>query len=210
MVFGNALAPIFRRDILNANISRQWKCGFFFSKIGLVDNQVKCDCGSLNIIKHGKRKTKQGFKQRYLCKNCGKTFVIDQIKGHKANGELIALTMDLYFKGLSLRKLADTIYQFYGLKLHHETIRRWIRNFMGKMNEYVNKLEPKVSDVWHADEQQVKSKRDSWLWSWNAIDHEARFLLATTITKNRSSDEAREVFKKAKKTAKGKPRLNYN
>ena len=173
----------------------------------LLANQVRCPCGSFNVIKHGKRKTKQGMRQRYLCKDCRKAFVNDQIKGHKANGQLIALTMDLYYKGLSLRDIADTIYQFYGIKLHHETVRRWINKFMRKINEYIEQFEPDVGDVWHTDEQKIKTKRDDWVWSWNTLDRDTRFLLATNITKERSILDARQIFRKSKDNTGKKPKI---
>ncbi len=43
--------------------------------------------------------------------------------------------MDLYFKSFSLRDIKDTISQHFNINLSHETIRRWIRQFMNKMNE---------------------------------------------------------------------------
>ncbi|MGC9308976.1 MAG: IS1/IS1595 family N-terminal zinc-binding domain-containing protein, partial [Thermoplasmatota archaeon] len=150
-----------------------------------VEDVVCTECGSDNIIKHGTRKTKNGEKQRYLCKDCQSTFVISKIKGYKANAKLIALTMDLYFKGMSLRKISDTIEQFYEISVHHETIRRWINTFMGKINEYVSKLEPNVGDTWHIDEQKVRADGE-WYYSWNILDEKTRFLIANEITEQRS------------------------
>lgn len=147
-----------------------------------VENGNKCIyCKSSNIVKNGSRNTKYGIRQRFLCKDCKKRFVVEPIKHVKGNSKIVTLTMDLYFKGLSLRDIADTIYQFYGLKLHHETIRRWIVKFTKVMNEYVNKFTPKVSDAWHVDEQNIKVK-GKWLWSWNCLDEETRFLIANQIT----------------------------
>lgn len=175
-----------------------------------LTSHAKCPfCNSFNIIKHGTRKNKNEIKQRYLCKDCGKTFVLDPAKGHKANGKLIALAMDLYFKGLSFRKIADTIYQFYGIRIHHDTIRRWIRKFMAKIKEYVEKKEPNVGDIWHVDEQMIKTKKDDWVWCWNVMDRKTRFLLANNITTSREIQDARELFRKAKEVAKGKPRYVY-
>lgn len=175
-----------------------------------LTSHVKCPfCNSFNIIKHGTRKNKNGVKQRYLCKDCNKTFVLDPIKGHKANGKLIALTMDLYFKGLSLRKITDTIYQFYGIEIHHDTIRRWIKKFMAKIKEYVEKKEPNVSDIWHVDEQMIKTKKDEWVWCWNVMDRKTRFILANNITTSREIQDARNIFKKAKEVANGKPKYVY-
>ena len=68
--------------------------------------------------------------------------------------------MDLYFKGLSYRKIANTIYQFYDIKIHHETVRRWIKTFMAKMNKYVSNLKVEHSNIWLVDEQKVKTKKD--------------------------------------------------
>lgn len=168
-------------------------------------NKPRCVfCGSENITKNGSRKTKAGVRQRYLCKDCKKRFVLDPIKHIKGNGKIVTLVMDLYYKGLSLRNITDTIYQFYGLKLHHETIRRWIMKFTVAMNNYVNQLQPKVSDVWHVDEQMVKVK-GKWMWAWNCIDDETRFLIANTITKKRTIHEARQVFQNALDVARDVP-----
>lgn len=114
--------------------------------------------------------------------------------------------MDLYFKGLSFRKIADTIYQFYGIKIHHDTIRRWINKFMDRINKHVNKIEPNVGDVWHVDEQQIKINGE-WYYSWNVLD-ENRFLIANVITKGRSVFETEMVLKKALKNTHGvKPKI---
>ena len=171
------------------------------------ESEIKCPyCGSYHVMKNGTRKNKNGVKQRYMCKDCNRTFVLDPAKGHKANGKLIALSMDLYFKGLSFRKIADTIYQFYGVKIHHDTIRRWINKFMDKINKHVNKIEPNVGDVWHIDEQQIKINGE-WYYSWNVLD-ENRFLIANIITKGRSVFETEMVLKKALKNAHGiKPKI---
>lgn len=62
-------------------------------------------CKSVNVVKNGSRKTKTDIKQRYRCKDCGRKFVLESIKYVKGNGKIATLTMDLYFKGLSLRDI---------------------------------------------------------------------------------------------------------
>ena len=171
------------------------------------DNIVECIfCGSFDIIKIGKRKTKCGLRQRYQCKDCKRKFVNDPIKGHKATAKLITLCMDLYFKGLSYRKIADTLYQFYELEVHHETVRRWINKFMKAINKYVATLEPKLSKIWCIDEQMVKSK-EGWLWCWNAIDYDTRFLIANIITKKKDLSNTHRVFREIKQNTKHKPAM---
>jgi len=172
----------------------------------LIKQEIYCDkCHSFNVVKNGNRKTEQGTRQRYKCKDCRNRFTWELIKQRKVSAKMITLAMDLYFKGLSLRKISDTIYQFYNIKIHHETIRRWINTFMKKMNDYVSNLEPKFSKIWHVDEQMVKTKKDKWVWVWNILDSESRYLIASNVTKGRSIPEAREVFQKAKKATSEKP-----
>lgn len=168
--------------------------------------EIRCEkCGTLNIVKNGNRKTESGMRQRYKCQDCGHRFTWDIIKHRKVSGKMVALTMDLYFKGLSYRKIANTIYQFYDMKVHHETVRRWITTFMEKMNNYVSNLKLEHSDIWVADEQKVKTKKDEWVWVWNVMDKETRFLIANNVTKNRSLEETREIFRKAKEKTTNKP-----
>ena len=86
----------------------------------LVKQEIYCDkCHSFNVVRNGNRKTEQGIRQRYKCKDCGNRFTWELIKQRKVSAKMITLTMDLYFKGLSLRKITDTIYQFYNIKIHH-------------------------------------------------------------------------------------------
>lgn len=161
-------------------------------------------CYSENIIKKDKRTTKAGIKQRFLCKDCGHKFVSDPIKKVKGNGKIITLVLDLYFKGVSLRKIKDHLQQFYNLEIDHSTIYRWIVRFTQLMNNYVEQFTPKVSEAWHMDEQVIKSKgKQKWLW--NCLDETTRFLIANNITDERSIPETREIFQKAKDTAKVKP-----
>jgi len=171
-----------------------------------IDHPQCPECGSYNVVKNGYRKTKSGKRQILICKECHHKFVVEPIKYRKGNTKLIALCMDLYFKGLSLRKIADTIEQFYNLKLHHDTIRIWINTFMQKINEYVSKYNPDPGETWNIDEQKVKTEGE-WVYSWNILDTKTRFLIANTITEQRSILETEKVFHKAKGNVEGKPSM---
>lgn len=156
-------------------------------------------CKSENIVKFGK--IRGSDKQRFICKTCKKTFVADKdFKKFKGNPKIITAVMDLYFKGCSLRKIQDHVKQFYDLEITHVTIYYWIKRFTKIINDYVEKLEPQVSGMWHTDEQMIRlKKKDKWSYCWNVIDSQTRFLLSNNITKGRSIKEARQVFQKAKK-----------
>lgn len=90
------------KHILGIQIWLKINDSFDAEKITLdYENCPKCH--SFNLKKHGMRKNKNGDKQRWRCLDCGKTFVLEQLKYVKADGRKIAICMDLYFKGCSLR-----------------------------------------------------------------------------------------------------------
>jgi transposase-like protein len=161
-------------------------------------------CGSKRFVKNGNIRVKGGQKQRFACKDCKKTFFGDPTFNYMKNPKVVSMAFDLYFKGMSLRKITDTLNQFFGVKIHHETVRRWLMKFGDAMNRYTSQLKPKVSDAWHVDEQVIKSKGEE-RWVWNVMDAETRFLIANNITDGRSIPEARQVFQKAKMTTDAKP-----
>lgn len=154
-------------------------------------------CMSEKLIKRGIRKNANVEKQRYSCKKCKRRFVIDIAKKTKGNGQIVTLCLDLYFKGISLRKIQDHLWQFYNMRISHMTIQRWIRKFMQLANQHAKAMMPKVSGLWHADEQMIRNN-GGFLWVWNCMDSQTRFLLANNVTEGRDIDEARQVFSKAK------------
>ena len=158
-------------------------------------------CQSSEVLKNGSRKTISGNRQRFVCKDCKRTFVENNIlKKFKGKPETLTLVLDLYFKGLSLRKIHDHLKQFYGLEIHYSTIYRWVIRFTKVMENYTKQLQPKLSSVWHADEQMIKSK-GRYVWSWNLLDSETRFLISNIVTEGREIKDARKLFKKSKEVA---------
>jgi putative transposase len=171
-------------------------------KISIKDVDVsECKfCHSKNVMKYGKK----NGKQNYMCKDCHRKFVNNiDFEDMKYNPKVIALTLDLYFKGVSLRKIRQHLKQFYELDIAHMTIYNWIAKYVGIMNEYVNEIQPDIGDVWHTDEMKVKIG-GSWEYLWNVMDERTRFQLASIVSKERHVRDARMVFQKAKKNAGGR------
>ncbi len=175
-----------------------------FNLNGIIDKKECPECQSPNISKQGIRKNKSGSKQKYKCLNCGAYFILDLTKHLKCNARMVCLVLDMYYKGNSLRDIQDTLYKNFGLKLHHETVRRWISRFMAKKNNYTANLKPQTSDIMHIDEQMIQVGKDNE-WCWNALDNKTRFLLATQITKVRRIKDARGIIQKAKAVISQKP-----
>ncbi|MDE1832249.1 MAG: hypothetical protein KGI02_07760, partial [Thaumarchaeota archaeon] len=71
-------------------------------------NELICKCGSLNVIKDGVRKNKSGTIQRFKCKECLREWSDNLgFAKNKVNSKIITMALDLYFKGVSLRKVKE-------------------------------------------------------------------------------------------------------
>jgi len=163
---------------------------------------IRCAyCGSENIKKKGFRKNTEGKKQKYQCRNCKKFFVEKAFKKIKADPQIVTSIMSLFFSGLSTRKIQNHLYQVYGVSLTHVTIYNYIRKFTSLINNYVDRLHPQTSDMWHTDEMVIKVKGNKQ-WLWDCMDRDTRFLLSQTITQARYTKDANELWKEALEKAK--------
>ena len=147
---------------------------------------IRCKrCGSPFVIKYGKS---HGKRQVYFCKSCGRQFVLrpDGLEHMREDHETIALALDLYFKGLSLRKVARHLLEVHGKAVSHVAIYKWLKNFVGLASEFVCELEPNLSGVWFADEMALKV-RGNWRWLWNIMDRDTRFMLASIVSSERET-----------------------
>lgn len=167
-------------------------------------------CKSQNVIKRGIRKTSYAEIQRYGCQDCNHRFVID--KGFcrvKYDPRIIMLTLDLYFKGVSLRKISDHIQQFHGRKVCQTTPMRWIQKYMKLLSKYSEKYKADVGNIWHSDETTIFIKKEGekkyYEWIWNVMDSKTRYLLACQITETRFVNDAQKPLKQAKMIANRRP-----
>jgi transposase-like protein len=172
---------------------------------------VQCPkCGSIRVVKFGNYNGKQLFK----CKDCKTKFREGLIKKAHYSPETITLTLDLYFSGLSTRKIARTVNDHFDMDIDQSTIYRWIERFIPRISEYVRTLTPKLSETWHADELFVRMKggqtrvgkgtaRMDIALLWNVMDRKTRFLLASKLSKARDCAGADRAFREALSNAKG-------
>ena len=157
-------------------------------------------CHSTNVIKYGK----QNGKQYYQCKDCNRRFVNNtDFENMKYNPKIIALTLDLYFKGVSLRKISHHLKEFYDLDISYKSVYNWIEKYVGIMNQYVNTIQPDIGETWHTDEMMVKID-GSWEYLWNVMDEKTRFQLASVVSTERKVRDARMVFQRAKNNCGGR------
>ena len=187
---------------LSKKLEEDHKKGFTYG--APLNNGIRCKyCDSSDVIKYGKKNGRQNF----MCKSCSRKFVLNKgFEGMCYDPRIVATTLDLYFKGVSLRKISDHLGQFYGLKIDHSTIHRWISKYTDIIEAYVASLEPDLGNVWHTDEMKVKIGGE-WRWLWNVMDERTRFQLVSVITKTREVGDARKAFRKSKEVSGGQKPL---
>jgi putative transposase len=170
-------------------------------------------CKGADTVKDGIRHTKHGTDiQRYSCKNCHFRFVVNTgFERARADGKVITAALDLYFKGVSLRKVCDHLKQFYGIEITHGAIIKWIRKFVKLVKPYVDQIEPPhLSGIYHVDEMMVhvrkeKMEKGDYQWLWNLMDNTTRFWICTRVSQKREVADGRAIFQEANKIAPKKP-----
>jgi len=166
-------------------------------------------CGSTRINRWGWRYRKNGNRiQRFKCMSCShrwdaKNSGFEKIK---ANPHAITVALDLYFKGVSLRKIVDHLKQFERVNVSYVAVYKWIEKYVELMRNYVDDLRPELSRAFHADEVKI-NVRGEWVYLWNLMDGDTRYLLASHVSHGRTVADARKAFREAKAVAKDEPHV---
>ena len=169
-------------------------------RIEPLNTQICPFCQSGDFVKHGVRRNKSGDLQRYICKTCGRWFVFNLgFEGMKASPQVITSAMQLYFTGESLRNVQKFL-RLQGVNVSHVSVYRWIRKYVGLMQEYLEKITPQVSDTWRADELYVKIKGDM-KYLFALMDDETRFWIAQEVADTKYTHDARELLRLGRQIA---------
>lgn len=186
-------------------ISRQLRHSIVNSSdVREVQTELICRCGSLSVIKDGIRKNKSGTIQRFKCRDCKKEWSDNLgFANNKVNSKIITMAIDLYFKGVSLRKIKEHIAMFCGVKVSHVAILGWIRKFGEVVSPFVDQFKPQLSGVYHVDEMVVhvrkeKTDKGHYQWLWNMCDNTTRFWICSKVSQRKEVEDARAVFQEAK------------
>jgi putative transposase len=163
------------------------------------DSRPSCEvCGSGDVMLSGKRLNKSGAIRRYRCRTCGACFTgRDGFQKRRADPDVIARALDLYFRGVSLRQVAAHLEQTYGLTLSPMTVYRWITHYSGLAAEWMDGQKAKVGDHWNLDETMVNVNGEKE-WVWNLMDAQTRYLLVSHVSRTRTMAHTRATLHKAK------------
>ena len=142
-------------------------------------------CRSDKVIKRGLSPTQnRGKQQRYLCKDCGKTFIPDFGFWKMKNSEAkITSGIDLYFSNLSSRKVRNHFRRHLAHNSSHVTVLDWCRKYTLKVQKYVNQFTPSLSGQYYADETEIDRGKGNDIF-WCSVDWGTRFINATFYSPN--------------------------
>jgi putative transposase len=180
-------------------------------------------CQSDNVIKYGKYKDTQ----YYLCKDCNHRFAsIDTIPKMQNTTKTIADALNMYYEGMSLAEIRRNLIQQDNNYISRITAYNWVDRFTDLAVKDAEKYQPKVGDVWIADETFMRidkhkkgdtdvdnpysrSRKAKWVVFWDIIDADTRFLLASVATTTRNTKDAQLLMERAAKRAGKLPRIVY-
>jgi transposase-like protein len=170
--------------------------------------QLTCPkCKSKEVIKRGLIYTENREKvQRYGCKTCHNRFVLDTAFFRMRNKEqLITQCTDMYYSGMSFRKIADHLVRFFPKGVHYSTIYRWIIKYVPIMANFTE--QQGINAGWQLQGDEVEFKRRISKTSKGVaneyfidiIDTESRFMVASDYQKTRDTKVLNKVYYNAKR-----------
>ena len=165
-------------------------------------------CNSEKTKKRGLRQTdNRGKIQRYFCNECKTSFVIDDGFFRMRNTpQKITLSVDLFYRGVSTRKVQEHLTAFYPHNCDHRTILRWIVKYAKMIHSFTNKLKINCGEELQIDEMEYKTKGKK-SWFIDSIDTTTRYMVSSEYTKTREQEELKNVLKVAKGKTENKIRV---
>jgi transposase-like protein len=161
-------------------------------------------CRSPDLKRFGLRHNKCGDIQRFLCADCHKTFSVNLgFERMKHNPQGITTAMQLYFSGESLRNTARSL-RLLGVQVSHKTVFMWIKKYTALMEKYLDKITPRVSDTWRADELFLKV-HGNMKYLYALMDDETRFWIAQQVADTKYHADIHRLFKQGRKVARKAP-----
>jgi len=169
--------------------------------------QIICPkCNSNEVIKRGILKTEKGDRQRLGCNHCNHRFILNTpFKRMRNNEKVITATMDMYYSGMSFRKINKHMNQFYPTSVNPSTIYRWIMKYVGVMANFTDKQQIRIGKNLQGDEVEYHRRTNTNKkgveknWFIDSIDTYTRFLVYSVYTRKRTPETITKFYKNVKK-----------
>jgi transposase-like protein len=114
----------------------------------------------------------------------------------RVNEHVIVTALNMYYDGLSTRKVKKQLADIYGEHVADSTVWYWVSKFGKLVGEYCETLAPTLGGKYHHDETEIKVGGEE-KYFWETIDEDTRFLVAHLLGNTRTSEDAKKVFRQA-------------
>ncbi|MBE0431714.1 MAG: IS6 family transposase [Dehalococcoidia bacterium] len=170
----------------------------------VLAEDFKCKyCGSNNLWLYCRYKGSQ----RFYCRDCKRKFAGNfALPKMRSPVRHVGDALQSYFSGMSLNEVRQNIEQQHSYSPSVSTIYRWLNRFIREAEHKVRDTRPNVGDTWIADETVIKINGKKY-WLFDCIDADTRFLLASHLSPNRGTREARALMEKAAERAGKAPKV---
>ena len=170
-----------------------------------MEQKITCPkCNADKTKKRGFRTTANRKKiQRYECKECRHAFVLDdgfwKMKNHENK---ITACMNLYYSGMSLRKIQSHLQMFAPKNAHFSSIYRWIVKYADMISQVTDKLSVNSGIELMSDEMEYK-RLGRQNWFVDTLDTTTRFMVSSGFIQSRTNDELIRILKSARQKTNG-------
>jgi transposase-like protein len=162
-------------------------------------------CQSENVVKNGSAKGEPIFK----CKDCGHRFTEgSDFPRMRTQSQIISSSIDMYFEGLSVRKIQAQIEKLYGVQISQMAVWKWLMKYSVLVSKFVETLSPQVLGIYHIDETAIKCKGVQ-KWFWEMIDEQTKMIVGSHLSGSRTTEDAMAVFEQSLRVTKRKPTSIY-
>lgn len=150
-------------------------------------------CGGDKTVKNGR----VNGKQLYRCKDCKHQYLDNgAFAGMRTKAEVVACALNLYYDGLSTWKISRQIAKIFKVDVSAVAVWKWVMKYSEFVSDYVSTLHPELGSKYHHDETEIKVGGDD-RYFWETIDKDTRFLVAHLLSGERTSEDAKKVFRQA-------------
>lgn len=174
--------------------------------------KVLCpNCSSTETIKWCKRKTQnRGLIQRYKCKSCNFYFILDDGFYRMRNTpQKISQSIDLFYKGVSTRKVQEHLAIFHPHNANNSTIYRWVVKYSKMISKFTDRIKVNVGSEIQVDEMECHRRKGHKKgqkgieknWFIDSICPETRFLVSSEYARTRGKRDIKPVVERIKKKA---------
>ena len=112
--------------------------------------------------------------------------------------------VDMYFDGLSYRRVAGNMEQYLGRETSPMAVYRWVRESTATADEILRPLKVDTGREWVADEMMVNVGGKK-MWLFNVMDADTRFVLAAYLTPERTTRAAQTTLALARERSNNPP-----